>query len=899
MKPRDLDELFDRAVAAVRDEPIDPETQRAAIERVGRRLAADTAAPSDAGSDHRIHGCEGFRALLPAWRAGALSEPRRILLEDHLRECVPCRRAARDLGRGTAPAARPGASRTASSRWARPAALAAGLAAVAVAGAVLWMLFGGVAVDPTARVASVEGELIAFDHGAARPLAAGEKLAAGRSVRTMGESRAVLQLADGSRVELAPRSELALGARRDGVVLDLDRGRVIVEAAKQRRGHLYVHTDDCLVSVVGTIFAVNHGARGSRVSVLDGEVRVRHGAELAVLRPGDQMATSSRLAGVPLTDEIAWSRNADEYRARIAALAALGREIDRVLAVPERRSSTRLLDLAPAGTVVYVALPNLSEPLSDAWATIQQRAAENPALAGWWQERFGSGDRAQQITDTLDDLRDVGSRLGSEVVIAVGADSGGRPGTPVVLAEVADRRGIDAVLDQEIAKVNASNRSGHEVLRRVEDPSAAPAGGHELLVWLAPGNLLVASPSAERLAEIGREIAAGGHSGFVGTPLHHRLAAVYAEGAEWLVAADVHALLASGPKTQHERDEMAALGLAGVDQLVIESHSEDDGTVNRARLSFRGERRGITSWLAAPAPMGAVEFVSADAALAVAGVIKSPERMFDDVLGFVAREDAGAAQRLAETERRLGVSLRDDLAASLGGDFAVAVDGPWLPTPSWKVIVEVQDPARLDDAVGRLVEAWNREAASADDGRQGERPRLVWSQEEASGRIFRSLARADGKVLFESTVADGYLIVAPSRALLLDTLARRAAGATLMASSAFQQRLPRAADPNFSGLVWQNLGGSVGDLARLLTRGGDPAAAARIADTAAAAGPSLALAYAEPEELSLVAVGSRGPLGFSFESLLAFAESLRAAHEPPARPEPAEPAAATPARPAA
>ena len=893
MKPRDLDDLLDEAVAAVRDEPVDPETQRAAVERVGRRLAA--AAASGTGDEHHIRGCEGFRALLPAWRAGALAEPRRILLEDHLRECVPCRRAARDLGRGAGEAARTGAARTGDTRRFRPVALAAGLAAAVAAGAVLWLLFGGIAVDPTARVASVDGELMAFDHGAAHPLAAGEKLTAGRSVRTTGDSRAVLELADGSRVELAPRSELALGARRDGVVLDLDRGRVIVEAAKQRHGHLYVHTDDCLVSVVGTIFAVNHGARGSRVSVLDGEVRVRHGAELAVLKPGDQMATSSRLTGVPLADEIAWSRNADEYRARIAALAALGREIDRVLAAPELRSSTRLLDLAPAGTVVYVALPNLSEPLADAWATIEQRAAENPALAGWWQERFGTGDRAQQITDALADLRDVGSRLGSEVVIAVGGDAGGRPASPVVLAEVADRRGIDAVLDQEIARVNASARSGHEVLRRVADPSAAPAGGHELLVWLAPGDLLVASPSAERLAEIGREIAAGGHSAFVGSPLHQRLAAVYSRGAEWLVAADVHALLAAGPKTEREKGEMAAVGLAGVDQLVIESHGEDDGTVHRARLSFRGERRGIASWLAAPAPMGAVEFVSADAALAVAGVIKSPDRMLDDVLGLATREDGKAAAKLAETERRLGVSLRDDVAASLGGDFAVAVDGPWLPTPSWKVVVEVVDPARLDDAVGRLVEAWNREAATADGG-HGERPRLVWSQEDLSGRLFRRLARADGKVLFESTVADGYLIVAPSRALLLETLARRAAGATLMASSAFQQRLPRAADPNFSGLVWQNLGSSVGDLARLLGRSGDAAAAGRMADAAAAAGPSLALAYAEPEELSLIAVGSRGPLGLSFESLLAFAESLRAAEAPAARPEPA---AATPARPAA
>ncbi|HSM14521.1 MAG TPA: zf-HC2 domain-containing protein, partial [Thermoanaerobaculia bacterium] len=102
--PTHTDELLDRAVAATRDEPLDPETLRAATERVGRRLRAAAAETEDA-EEHRIHGCEGFRALLPAWRAGALAEPKRLLLEDHLRECVPCRRARRELERGPAASA--------------------------------------------------------------------------------------------------------------------------------------------------------------------------------------------------------------------------------------------------------------------------------------------------------------------------------------------------------------------------------------------------------------------------------------------------------------------------------------------------------------------------------------------------------------------------------------------------------------------------------------------------------------------------------------------------------------------------------------------------------------------------------------------------------------------------
>ena len=36
-----------------------------------------------------------------------------------------------------------------------------------------------------------------------------------------------------------------------------------------------------------------------------------------------------------------------------------------------------------------------------------------------------------------------------------------------------------------------------------------------------------------------------------------------------------------------------------------------------------------------------------------------------------------------------------DLAASLGGEFALALDGPLMPVPSWKLVSEVYDPGRF------------------------------------------------------------------------------------------------------------------------------------------------------------------------------------------------------------
>ena len=75
--------------------------------------------------------------------------------------------------------------------------------------------------------------------------------------------------------------------------MHLARGPIIVRAAKRRTGHLYVASGDSRVAVTGTLFSVNRGAKGTRVSVMEGEVIVEHGHRDNVLHAGDQLATHS------------------------------------------------------------------------------------------------------------------------------------------------------------------------------------------------------------------------------------------------------------------------------------------------------------------------------------------------------------------------------------------------------------------------------------------------------------------------------------------------------------------------------------------------------------------------------------------------------------------------------
>jgi TonB family protein len=166
-----------------------------------------------------------------------------------------------------------------------------------------------------AVVEAGESALSLSSDGRTRPLHANERIKFGDIVRSNAGTGGMLRLADGSHVEVRSGSELYLEHADDGVRIRLNHGGIIVNAAKQHDGHLYVQTKDFVVSVVGTVFVVNAEDVGSRVAVLEGEVRVQQGGSDRKLLPGEQVTTSP-LPGTPtLPEEIAWSRNAPSHLA--------------------------------------------------------------------------------------------------------------------------------------------------------------------------------------------------------------------------------------------------------------------------------------------------------------------------------------------------------------------------------------------------------------------------------------------------------------------------------------------------------------------------------------------------------------------------------------------------------
>src|SRR5262249_38835281 len=138
----------------------------------------------------------------------------------------------------------------------------------------------------SAIVEAAQGGVYKVTGDKTQAVKAGEKLLRGEHIRTAKSSGAVVKLSDGTLVEMRERSEFSVNDTTMGATINLERGQVIVQAAKQRSDRkLFVQTDDSLVSVTGTIFSVNSGAKGARVSVIEADVPVDTPGKTPVLPP--------------------------------------------------------------------------------------------------------------------------------------------------------------------------------------------------------------------------------------------------------------------------------------------------------------------------------------------------------------------------------------------------------------------------------------------------------------------------------------------------------------------------------------------------------------------------------------------------------------------------------------
>ncbi|HEY7388621.1 MAG TPA: FecR domain-containing protein [Bryobacteraceae bacterium] len=781
-----MEPLLERAISEIRGEEIADAAVDAAAERVWNRLTAEMEAREmESPPPDHIRDCAAFQALIADYRAGRLPQARALLVQDHLRECIACRH----VYDGKVAVLNPVPSRDRQGAV-KPFAIAAGV--IAAAGLTAWFVIvqHGNPSGP-ATVRSVSGSLYQVSADSLRPMTAGEAVPDGVEVRTARGSRATIALADGSIAEMRERSDLKTSSAAGEITLHLEHGSVILQAAHRTSGHLYVATADCRVAVKGTVFSVSAGVKGSRVSVVEGEVSVSHENRQTLLRPGDQWSTSDTLQPLPVREDLGWSRNTKLLR----ALAVLRDSLSQV-SLPRVRHDSRLLKLLPESTIFYASIPNLSSYLAEARDVFRQKSRESAELRDWLA---GPG---ASIDPLLDKLQAANEYLGDEIVVFATAEAP----SPVVLAEV-KREGLP------------------EFLNGLGLPMASEIRGGLVLIGPNPHALAVHLDSS-----------------FAKTAFYQRIAEAYRRGAGLLLCADLRRV----PPPPGPHFEPASPPNLGGRYLIAEQTQVAGHTETRAGLGFDGIRSGMAAWLAPPAPIGALDYVTTDATLLAAFTVTDADAVLDQAAGSLSEPATDSAK-----EQRL--ELRRQIAATLGGEFAVALDGPPLPVPSWKLVAEVDDPARFEASLEKWVAAYNQSAAS--EGRV----QLRTGREVADGRTWYLLGWGAPNPLSEAhyTFASGYLIAAPTQTLVTRALEAAVNGTGIARSRAFTALLPRDPYTDFSAVVYQNLGTTLAPFAAMLGPKGDSFANVK---------PLLVTAYAQPDRLTLASTGDL--LGISLNNLV-------------------------------
>lgn len=761
------EERFDELLQEMREESAPAEQVTAAQERVWQRLKG-------AGSA----ACAEIQPEFADYLAGRLTASRRLLVEDHLGRCSDCRRALAAAKGERKVVAMPQMGSARLPGWARWAAAAAVLLAA--------LYLGRDSIDsalapsgPRATVVAVSGDAYKLPAGnsavgvRAGGLSVGAPLEEGEVVRTGAGSHAMIELADGSLVEINQRTEFALRGAWSGTTIRLDRGDILVQAAEQRRGYLRVLTRDSVASVKGTIFGVSSGTAGSVVSVVAGAVAVAQPGTNVVLAAGQQAASTRALRRVSVEQAISWSADAEKYYSLLAELTEIEQELAEM---PEpARTDPRLLAFLPASAVVYFAIPNLNGTIRQALNLVEMRARDNAVLEEWWSSEDG-----QQLREKLDRIQAVTPLLGEEVVFVFARESGETLGpVPILLAEV--QAGREDSLRDAIARIAG------------EDAESIP--------YEITGDLLVISDSPEHLAATMLELGTG-----AGSPFAAAIRERYERGVRWLTGVDatvIRSVVVQRPAAQ-------LLGMQNMRYLFFEQNSGGGRDDTEATVSFDGSRMGIASWLAAPGSAGSAEYVSGQAVLAVSGSTRDPRQAFDELLSL-AGADSEFANHIREFESETTVSMADDIASSLGTDFTFAIEQPTVPLPGWVAAFEVINPSALDDAVRRLIDAHN-DHLSAEMADQT----LMLTQETVNGRTWRSIRSVKSPLTVDWTYDRGYLIASTDRAVATRAIAVREAGTSLIHSMRFQERFPVTASLHSSGFFWLNTNGVLAEMASLV-----------------------------------------------------------------------------------
>lgn len=461
--------------------------------------------------------------------------------------------------------------------------------------------------------------------------------------------------------------------------------------------------------------------------------------------------------------------------------------------LPAPRTQSRLLPLLPASTSIYFAIPNYGDALYQADQIFHQQLQDSPVLNEHWQQL---GMATFIIEGAIDKVHQFSQYIGNE--IAVSGTFTQKGGSFLLVAEV-KKPGLKAFLTDAIGQFGGGKNSGVMILTPQELVTAkAPRSGNPLVVLVRPDFLVISSDLA-KLRTFNTQLVQRAAT-FAGTAFGQRLNQAYQQGVGVLFGANLQEIQNVRPKGPEQNEAtLKQTGFADVKFLIAQYKSAGGHSASDAELSFNGPRQGIAGWLAAPGPIGALDFVSTSAGFVGAALLKSPSQMFSDIMGIAESGNPVAAGGLAQTESELHINFKQDVFDKLLGDIAVALDGPASEKVApWKAMIKVSDAPGLQQTITKLIAAVN---AKASDGKTC----TLDSKVEAGQTYYRiSFAKGEKNDEVDYAFADGYLIAGASHEIVAKAIETHHGGTSLGRSSELHAALPQGHSADCSAISYQN-----------------------------------------------------------------------------------------------
>jgi type II secretory pathway pseudopilin PulG len=471
-------------------------------------------------------------------------------------------------------------------------------------------------------------------------------------------------------------------------------------------------------------------------------------------------------------------------------LEEFGHLIDKIqhgVQFPAGRGESRLLALLPEETMSYGALPNYGVTASQALKVLRQELADSAVLRNWWQH----GQPATvgtKVEDALWKFSQLSQYLGEEIVFSGVME--GRDPKLLMVAEVR-KPGLKKFLQEMLDALADKSKAGVRVLDAQELGTAKEAKPSDELLILVRPDFVVGALDLATLRKFNARLD-GTKRGFAATPFGQRIVQEYKGGVTVLAAADLQTILKQVPPgPAQEQITFQRSGFADMKYVVWEHKSVAGQEVSQAELSFTGPRHGMAAWMAKPAPLGSLDFVSPKAMLAGTVVLTSPAQIFEDIRELATASNPNAFATLEQAEQALKISLKEDLLRHLEGEITLELDSVTPPRPEWKAIFKVSDANRLQQTLGTLLAAVHIEA----------------QQYVVNGGVaYYTVRIPSGQTTIEIGYAfvDGYLVIGSSRETVAEAVRLHRSGESLGKSKKFLAALPPGRAPEASGLLYQD-----------------------------------------------------------------------------------------------